>query len=148
MKSDKVLDKDLMFKKIMPSSQKRNEISSKTVSAEPPVIQTPSFSNEQGLHAKIFSRAQDIKPENGIPMVNLMEVMVFRHMDEVIGKFNCCRCDRCQKDIAALALNRLSPKYVAADIDRIDSLADLIPKKQVLDALIHAIIVVRSHPRH
>ena len=45
-------------------------------------------------------------------LVNLMEELVINKLDSTLDRFNCCKCDKCKKDIAALALNRLKPRYV------------------------------------
>ena len=128
-----------MFQKIMPSSK------GKTASASPYQEQDES----ESLRDRIFSQTEDSSASmGGIHAVNVMEEVVMQHLDETIEKFNCCRCDRCRSDIIALTLNELPSKYVVADADRIHEMAAKVSTKDVLAALVHAIIKVRANPRH
>lgn len=44
---------------------------------------------------------------------NLMEEIVVQQLDGMIAEQGCCGCDSCKSDVAAYALNRLPPRYVA-----------------------------------
>ena len=67
-----------------------------------------------------------------------------------LDRFNCCKCDKCKKDIAALALNRLKPRYVVmkeGDQEK-RSKAELENGSEVTGALVQAILVVKKEPWH
>lgn len=136
--SQSSLDKDLMFQKIMPSSRSEEN----AVQEEKPVA-------AGNLRSRIFGQtAQGSAPMGGIHVVNLMEEVVIQHLDATIEKFNCCRCDQCRSDIVALTLNELTPKYVVCAPENVQELVEQVPLKDVLASLVHAVITVRSHPRH
>jgi competence protein ComFB len=42
---------------------------------------------------------------------NYMEVLVSDILNEIIDKYNVCKCEECIDDIKAIALNNLPPKY-------------------------------------
>lgn len=134
--SKNALDKDLMFQKIMPSTSRSIQ---------------PDEDNEadNSLHSRIFAHSDEIASAmNGIHVINLMEEVVMQHLDDIITKFNCCRCDQCRSDIIAITLNELPPKYVVGEREHIEELVKQVPTKEILAALVHAVIQVRSHPRH
>lgn len=199
-KSKKVLDRDMMFRKIMPALAD-NPFSAPVTEAalladpdedpvpeplteavsvpseqtpaiqEPADVPTPAVSLHIAtladapftqsapqpesddelsvLRARLFARsnAADQSLEQ-VSTVNLMESLVLRHLDTVIQRFNCCRCDRCRRDVAACALNLLPPQYVVADPERLNALSETIPAKMVYDALIKAVLKIRKNPHH
>ncbi len=83
---------------------------------------------------------------------NILEKIIWDNMDIVIGrKDGACNCDICRADIAAYALNKLKPKYVAT------SKGETISKAQYLDnqvyltvivALSEAVEIVSANPHH
>lgn len=192
-KSKKALDRDMMFRKIMPALAD-NPYAAPVVDTAPvqapaaaedgpipqsaspvPVPEAPAppepaqprpvslgdapftivrTSSEKEddlsvLRARLFARSDFFpgEPEQ-VSTVNLMESLVLTHLDEVIQRFNCCRCDRCRRDIAACSLNLLPPQYVVASPDKLDALAGTIASKSVYDALIKAVLKVRAEPHH
>ena len=81
-------------------------------------------------------------------VVNTMETVVLSKLESVLARFQCCRCDRCKKDIVALALNKLPPKYrVMPESAPLPDL-DTQENAQIVTALIQAVIQVRAKPRH
>lgn len=85
---------------------------------------------------------------NGIVLVSLTEVLVADRIDAAFEKFNCCKCDKCKKRVAAFALNELPPNYVAAKIEQIEGLLDASPTKDITNALVRAILHVKATPEH
>lgn len=81
-------------------------------------------------------------------VVNLMEVTVLEKLDELIKRFSCCQCDRCKKDIVALALDKLPPKYVVLSEGQAVPEVDAQTNAQIISAMIQAVLQVRAHPRH
>lgn len=133
-KTQKDLDVDQLYRKIMPSSRRTVDDAYPPRAAETPEIPT--------VH-----KNASISPSAGAP-VNLMEPLVLARLDVVFRKFNCCRCDRCKKDALALALNQLKPHYVVADADKIKKYCEGLNMRQITSAIIHAVLTVRGHPRH
>lgn len=136
-KAQKEIDKEAMFNKIMPSVRAAES------SADPAHV--------SGIGAKrsVFTvnKALQIGENEPSMLVNLMEKMVDDRLDDAITKFHCCKCDKCKKDVAAIALNRLKPRYVVAD--KISVLSEeRQTSSEVTTAIVQAILVVKAHPRH
>lgn len=81
-------------------------------------------------------------------IVNIMELLVDERLDEAIYKFHCCRCDKCRKDIVAITLNRLHPRYVVFDELESPLVPDRKTVTEVAGALIKAVLAVKARPRH
>jgi hypothetical protein len=81
-------------------------------------------------------------------VVNTMEAAVLGKLDSVLERFSCCRCDRCKKDIVALALNKLPPRYKVLAEGQPQPDLDPQTNAQVVAAMIQAVIKVRANPRH
>lgn len=143
-KSKQKLDKDLMFSKIMPSLVENPFASSYSI----PEHNAEESDALSALRSKLFARSEEYEKEESVATFNIMEALVLRHLDAVVCRFNACKCDRCRCDIAACALNRLPPKYVVASPSKIVEAEKEVPQNLVMDALIKAVITVRSKPRH
>ena len=147
-KSKKELDKDLMFSKIMPALSD-NPFTAPVAAAPPLRAEEPEGTDVlSALREKLFARSSDYIESETIATINVMENLVLNKVDQVIARFNVCTCDRCRCDICACALNMLPPRYIVAKADVIAKAEADIPEKEVMDALIKAVIKVRSHPRH
>ncbi len=142
------LDKNLMFEKIMPSSQRKTSAAEASKTPSQNESQTPSGPTEESLRSNVFARAEETDRHNAQSIVNIMELLVIRYMDDVLLRFNCCRCNRCKKDIAASALNSLPSKYMVAEAEQLEKAQEQEDKKKILEAIIRAVLVVRAHPRH
>jgi competence protein ComFB len=123
MSNNRSIDKEAMYKKIMPSSNQ-----TKIVEESSPLPQPTPF-----LQPKV--------------LVNVAELAVKERIEEAMDKFKCCQCDHCVKDVLALAVNNLPPKYIvrneldqALEIRRYDA--------DVISALVNAVIKVKQNPRH
>lgn len=123
MSNNRTIDKEAMYKKIMPSSNQ-----TKIVEESTPLPQPTPF-----LQPKV--------------LVNVAELAVKERIEEAMEKFKCCQCDHCVKDVLALAVNNLPPKYIvrneldqALEIRRYDA--------DVISALVNAVIKVKQNPRH
>jgi len=132
-----MIDKENMFNKLMPTSGR------KTIEDAAPPIANPHI-------ATVTAPPQEPPPPpaNNIVMTNIMERLVEEQIDEVFNKFNSCKCERCRQDVAAIALNKVKPKYVIAGEDEIDDIAAKQNAGEVKTALVQAVLVVRAHPRH
>ncbi len=138
----KSLDKDALFQKILPALEE-NPFS--VLQGEP--VEPIPADELSALHNKLFARTDQFKP-NSTATINVMETLVLQQLDAVIRKFNVCGCDRCRCDIAACALNLLPPRYIVSHNTRMEQVLSEIDNKEVTDALIKAVIKVRSYPRH
>ena len=145
-KSKKELDKDLMFSKIMPALS--DNPFTAPAAAPLPVEEPDGKDALSALREKLFARSSDYIESETIATINVMENLVLNKVDQVIARFNVCTCDRCRCDICACALNILPPRYIVAKPDAIAKAEEEVPEKMVMDALIKAVIKVRSHPRH
>ena len=81
-------------------------------------------------------------------MVNVMEELVASKLDMAFNKFNCCKCDKCRQDVAALALNKIQPKYMILDEDEVKDIVNNYDNPSIMSAIIQAMLTVMSHPRH
>ncbi|MEM1485292.1 late competence development ComFB family protein [Oscillospiraceae bacterium PP1C4] len=152
-KNKREIDKDTMYSKIMPSSYKNTdrEPSSGVSSTEPvKVAAAVPAKMTSAPKPSLFTKDNGVqlKEKNRTLLVNIMEKLVVEKLDAAFAKFNCCKCDRCKQDVAAIALNKLTPKYVVTDQS---SMIDLISRQtsaEVTTAIIKAILIVRANPRH
>lgn len=147
-KSKKELDRDLMFSKIMPALSDNPFTVPVTAHIPAPVEEPEDTDVLSALREKLFARSSDYVESETIATINVMENLVLKKVDSVIARFNVCTCDRCRCDICACALNELPPHYIVAKTDAIAKAETEIPEKLVMNALIKAVIKVRSHPRH
>lgn len=79
---------------------------------------------------------------------NLMEDLVAARLEEAMMKFKCCMCEKCRKDITALALNHLKPFYVIEEDPAARILNERERAAEVATALVRAILTVKSNPSH
>ncbi len=140
-KNKKNLDKDMMFQKIMPVLA-GNPFSNLSAAEE-----TSSSEELSALRARLSGTNGDSAAEHPMPK-NAMEAAVDGVIDSVIRKFNCCPCDHCRREIAAIALNALPPKYHAGSEEEIQAVLQEIEHRDVYNVLIKAVLYVRSHPSH
>ncbi|MBR5486086.1 MAG: late competence development ComFB family protein [Oscillospiraceae bacterium] len=138
------IDKEAMFRKIMPGSTPPGAASEPTppAPAEPPVSAVPSPSSI------LPSGRIQVRKESTQIIANVMERVVLERLDDAFSKFKCCKCDRCRKDVVALALNKLPPRYIVVDEKDISSYAAMINTAEVTTAIVQAVLQVRSNPRH
>ena len=171
------IDKEMMYRKIMPSASRKDLADQKSVtenmgqgteregtpeseaqdgtmplSAFAPGAQPLPLPTAAAM-AKALKRnpvTLPFKEENNMVLVNLMEDLVIARLDSTLDRFNCCKCDKCKKDIAALALNRLKPRYVVmkeGDQEKRNK-AEQENGQEVTGALVQAILVVKKNPLH
>ncbi len=82
---------------------------------------------------------------------NMMEEAVLQVIDETLDKKHTCDCAQCRMDIAALALNKLPPRYVVTSKGASYGKTDLLELQKYIDvvgAITQAIRLVKEHPRH
>lgn len=82
---------------------------------------------------------------------NLMEDFVLQNLDIVLEGSGCCTCDACKSDVAAFALNHLTPHYVATRQGRLMvklQSYELQSRADVVAAVSEAAVMVAKNPRH
>ena len=89
-----------------------------------------------------------LRPAREQVLVNLAEQLVADRLDAVFDKFNCCRCDKCRRDVAAYALNSIPAQYVVAMPEELPGLLAAAETKEIAGALVKAILYVKAHPKH
>lgn len=151
-KSRKEISKDIMYGKIMPSSLQRHASSPPVApldAAEPESAALLARETATPTPAELFDQ-NGVKLQQQAPalVVNLSEYLVSDKLEAAFAKFRCCQCDKCKKDVAAMALNLLKPHYVVARQEELDGLLLKYNGPEVSSAIIKAILQVRNHPRH
>lgn len=150
-KTKKEIDKELMYKKLMPSAPKgaRMQADEPEENAAPAEELLGEARGEPGHRSKCPRKVSVPSMDSrSADVVNVMEGAVLGKLDDMLSRFRCCRCDRCKKDIVALALNKLPPKYRVVTDGRPELDPDPQMNAQVVAALIQAVIQVRKNPRH
>ena len=159
MASKKGFDKEYIFNLIMPTAPGEEEPELEEQPAAPPQPQEPEEEQQpavqdslsllrEKLNKPLVPSAVQLRPGRELVVVNLMEQLVTERLDAVFEKFNCCRCDKCRHDVAALALNALPPQYVVAQPEEIPALLAAASTKEIPGALVKAILQVKSNPQH
>ena len=143
-KSRSEIDKEMMYRKIMPSAAKKSgsAVSGPDESAVTVDMGAAGLMGSTAAVPTAASMAKAIRrPAVSLPVSKL---------DATLDRFNCCKCDKCKKDIAALALNRLKPHYVVMSEQDEDHRRknEEMYASEVTSALIQAILMVKKEPRH
>ena len=130
-KTKKTFDRELMYKKIMPTNLKKDE-------------------DEQNPANETAVIAAEKNSSETITLYNITEKMVYNKLDATLNKMSCCKCERCKEDIVAIALNNLKPKYVVSSKDDIkEKLHEFDDMgREVTTEIIKAVLIVRKNPRH
>ena len=146
-------NKDYVFNLIMPSAPVQPQPPVEAAPA-PPQTAEPKPAEENDtlslLRKRLLTQPDGMRlgtPKEMV-LVNLAEQLVADRLDAVFEKFNCCRCNKCKQDAAALALNMLPAHYVVAAPDELPALLAQCQTKEVSAALIKAILQVKNHPMH
>jgi competence protein ComFB len=129
MSNNRSIDKEAMYKKIMPSAAQKERVNEM---------------NEESTNGSSAPKISYFQPKI---LVNLAELAVKERLNEALDRFKSCECDRCIKDILAIAVNTLPPKYIVRSEQDI---AIELRKYEgdVVGALVNAVITVKNNPRH
>lgn len=162
MSTKKGFDKEYIFNLIMPTSAgeeppegQAQPASSAPAEAAGPAAPPPQEEAPDSLTLLREKLNQPVaaplplrRPAKNLVLVNLAEQLVADRLDGVFEKFNCCRCDKCRQDVAAIALNAIPPQYVVAEPEEIPALLEKAPAKEIPGALVKAILQVKNDPHH
>ncbi|HAH79114.1 MAG TPA: hypothetical protein DEB16_04505 [Ruminococcaceae bacterium] len=141
-RTKKEIDKERMYEKLMPSGLKAAR--AERAAAPAPGAELRAARARSQPH-RVAVPALDSRR---MAVVNVMEAAVLKKLNPVLERFSCCRCDRCKRDIVALALNKLPPRYrVVAEGQPLPEL-DQKENARVVMAMIEAVLKVRANPRH
>lgn len=169
-RSKKEIDKELMYKKLMPTANAaESEAEPKAAEAEPAAA-PPAEKKASALTPPPAAAAPAPKPEAKAPaadisaaaaaivsgsapleegeLVNVMELMVNARIDAAMEKFRCCTCDKCKKDVTAITLNKLVPCYILSTDDKKRGEAEAKFAGQVATGIVQAILTVKARPTH
>lgn len=162
-KSRTEIDKDMMYRKIMPSAVRngRTDSDSQTEgSTNLSISQDKNTNMEKKSTTEIekitssprlrYSSGLQLPEPQDMVLINLMEELVLNRLDSTLMRFNCCKCNKCKKDIAALTLNKLRPHYVVmkrGDEEKKKAAEEKF-SSEVTGALVQAIMLVKKEPRH
>ncbi|MDR5587842.1 MULTISPECIES: late competence development ComFB family protein [Clostridium] len=83
--------------------------------------------------------------------INYMEIWVKECMEKLLIENDMCKCDKCKKDIFALALNNLKPYYVSTNKGEIMAKISGMYQQFETDIVIEvskAIETVKKYPKH
>ncbi len=83
-----------------------------------------------------------------VRLVNFNELLIMEKLDVAITKFSCCNCDRCRKEITAIALNLLPSNYLVLGKDEPMPQVSKQVHGNVSAAIIKAIVTVKANPKH
>jgi competence protein ComFB len=82
---------------------------------------------------------------------NYMENVVAQKTQEIMKLLNICKCEKCNLDIMAIALNNLPAKYIVTDKGELFSKINELEQQFEVDVeteIIKAAIFVGRHPKH
>ncbi|NLK64908.1 MAG: late competence development ComFB family protein [Tissierellia bacterium] len=149
-KNKKSFNRDLMYKKIMPTIPKKGL---EAAQENEEVLNTYAVGGENLREGSVFKNKElnIIKEEKSEEILfNITEKIVLKKLSATLKRVNCCRCDRCKKDIIAITLNNLKPLYIVATRDEIEQKINNMENmgSKVTTEVIKAILVVRKNPRH
>ena len=85
-------------------------------------------------------------------LYNLMEDEVLNAIDKILKEVDIkCKCEKCRLDIAAIALNNLSPKYIVTEKGYLFAKVNNMNYQfntDVIAAVTKAIEIVGKNPQH
>lgn len=151
----KILSEYKEYKDKKAVREKQQEIEAAEADSEENDAISEDSEDEEQSDEKVTENpeTQEQKPEekeSPFPkLINIKEVMISHKIDEVLEKFNCCKCDSCKLEITAIALNRLTPLYTICHNEK--EIEDAVPYAEyskITSALINAIITIRANPVH
>ncbi len=81
-------------------------------------------------------------------IINLQKQLVEQKLEAAYKKYRCCDCERCRKDITAMALANLPPIYVVKGNQEQQSEPTTKQHADAASAVIKAMLTVRAKPHH
>jgi len=81
-------------------------------------------------------------------LINATEITVFEQLNKIVKQGQVCGCERCRLDIAAIALNNLTPNYVVSTEGEVVKAISPQLKADVQRQLAKAVAMVSDKPHH
>lgn len=157
-KQRKAFDREEMYRKIMPSASRaeQEEVDEELGDHAEQEILEINNAKQPAVTADTAAlfKSKELKwisdSTGDTILFNITERMVANRLEIALKKMSCCKCDRCKKDIIAMALNALKPHYAVGNMTEIEALALADEKHglEVTSSILKAILNVRKHPRH
>ena len=72
-------------------------------------------------------------------VTNYMEILVEKYLDSVLEEWDICKCEKCKKDITAIALNNLKPMYTTSESGKVYAKANITFNPQYATDIVLAI---------
>ena len=119
---------------------------SEYVSVDSPVPEVPLLP----IQPEPFEKKQESELQEPM-LVNVMQQIIEDKADKYIGIFDVCRCSHCRKDVIALALNQMPPKYVVMSQKELLLKRDMYEVRYNCEAvaqLMQACQKVKDNPHH
>lgn len=138
------IDRESMYKKLMPSAQVQERSEIQKAPQEVQEIEE-SFHNKEERTAHVQLEELEQLTMMKTKLVNVTKLSLEAKLDVAIQKFSACNCEQCRHDILALALNSMENKYVVTPDE---TALELIEGSKIIPALVKAIMIVKEAPRH
>lgn len=84
-------------------------------------------------------------------IINCKELMVKECVDELLADSHGCKCEKCRRDIIALALNNLKPCYVTTKLGEVMTKIRSTEQQEETNIIVEvtkAINIVQKNPQH
>ena len=117
--------------------------------AEPESTDIPEKAESEGTD--IPEKAQQENEEDEFVFLNVMQTLVEEKAANYMEQFGVCTCSRCKADVTALALTKLSAKYVVVNRTAVSPLINFYSSKyagQITVEITKACIRVNEVPHH
>ncbi len=90
----------------------------------------------------------EVETSEEFELINLQHELIKELLETAYKKYKCCDCERCRKDIVAVALNMLSPSYTVVKTGEVTT--DFPPqmRSEAASAVVKAMLQVRTKPNH
>lgn len=128
--------------------QEAPEAAPEAETAAAPETQPEAPAEQAEEASKTFGESK----EEGYHFINVMEQLLRKQdLDDILGQYNVCTCNRCKADVCALTLTALPSKYVVAADSTVSPVLSYYENRykiSMLTELIKACTRVRDNPRH
>lgn len=108
--------------------------------------------NRKSMDKVIKKRVDNIFRMNREPEYkNVMEEIVMKEIEKCSASLGICTCDSCLRDLMALTLNRLKPKYVNTEKGELMSKVNQLSYNsqiEILSTITAAAETIKKNPRH
>lgn len=84
-------------------------------------------------------------------LMNCLEDLVRIRVKELMEESDICQCEKCRRDVCAIVLNSLDPRYVTTEKGLLFSLlsaTDTQYKTDLTVSIVQAIKIVKEAPQH